>query len=134
MPEKMNAEIREAWATALESGEFKQGKGTLTRVDYDDSEKDCCLGVLCKLAVKAGIITRQVGIAGRVLYDYDEDSSVLPAAVMDWAGLTHHNPNVIDAGGRRHSVAEFNDADEDPDSYVTHHTFPEIAKLIREQL
>lgn len=47
----MNPEIKAAWVAALRSGEYKQGRGQLRNTD----DEYCCLGVLCDLAVKAGV-------------------------------------------------------------------------------
>lgn len=41
----MTPELKEKWAAALESGEYKQAKGLLR--DLDD--RMCCLGVLCQI-------------------------------------------------------------------------------------
>ena len=42
------------WATALRSGKYEQGEGRLTTI-RDLKEKDCCLGVACKVAIESGI-------------------------------------------------------------------------------
>ena len=41
----MKKKLQRAWAKALRSGEFKQGKNKLQNFG-----KYCCLGVLCKIA------------------------------------------------------------------------------------
>lgn len=46
---KTPKEIADIWATALESGDYKQGKGWLKQ-QQDGSYSYCCLGVLCELA------------------------------------------------------------------------------------
>lgn len=46
-PEK----VRAAWVAALRSGEYKQGHGHLG----NQERGYCCLGVLCDLAVRAGV-------------------------------------------------------------------------------
>lgn len=132
----MIAEIRDMWATALESDKYEQGQSRLTIVRPDGGERDCCLGVLCKLAVDAGVIKR-LRIhpdSHHVIYgdESDESGSTLPLAVMQWAGLNVNNPAVTHAD-RSQSVAEFNDA-VGSDGYVPHLDFPAIAALIREQL
>jgi hypothetical protein len=46
----MDAELKERWATALESGDYTQGVGGLCTVDRrDGKERFCCLGVLLDL-------------------------------------------------------------------------------------
>jgi hypothetical protein len=91
----VSEEIKAQWVAALRSGEYKQGKWRL-RLDAspatgkpwaDGKPRYCCLGVLCELAVAAGIIER-----APVGYWASSDhlakiSSVLPLAVAEWAGL-----------------------------------------------
>lgn len=45
----VNNERIDMWIAALRSGKYKQGKHTLTMVDFNGNEFDCCLGVACKL-------------------------------------------------------------------------------------
>ena len=134
MPEKMNPEIRDLWADALESGEYKQGQFVLTRVLDDGSEENCCLGVLCQLAVKAGVIKRlKVEEDHSITYGTgltNRMNSLPSATVMRWAGLSNNNP-IFEVEGRTYAseaVSSLNDDDLNP------LTFPEIAKLIRAQL
>lgn len=42
------------WVDALRSGDYKQGRYTLTEV-RPDGEFDCCLGVACKVAIANGV-------------------------------------------------------------------------------
>lgn len=44
----MQTELVKRWATALRSGEYKQGSGAL-RISGTDTEEYCCLGVLCDI-------------------------------------------------------------------------------------
>jgi hypothetical protein len=113
----MNPEIRAQWCAALRSGQYRQGRLTLRR-----SDSYCCLGVLCDLAVRAGVLDDAT--AGPIAGDedagrmrYDSRSRYLPPSVQKWAGLVSNDP-VIDAG---RSLAEVNDAG---------YTFAEIADLI----
>ena len=69
------------WVRALRSGKYKQGRECLC-VDG----KFCCLGVVCELAIKAGVRvkkseTQEDGVR------YDEQACVLPTKVMEWVGL-----------------------------------------------
>lgn len=48
----VNTVVMEKWATALESGNYKQVNGKLT----DGEGGFCCLGVLCEIAVDEGVI------------------------------------------------------------------------------
>jgi len=89
----MNQEIKARWTAALRSGEYQQGEGCLNK-----NGKLCCLGVLCELAVKDGVIT------STILYPDDDEPHtgygerleelVLPKLVMGWAGLDDINPGV----------------------------------------
>lgn len=129
----MNPEIRDQWCAALESDEYKQGTGVLTRVNPDGTEEHCCLGVLADLAVKAGVVERiHLGPDKSVSYGHpDCNSAALPvAAIRRWAGLSIDNPDVRwtdrDGDEVEYPLAELNDGGG--------LKFPEIAKLIREQL
>jgi hypothetical protein len=83
----MNLEVKEKWVSALLSGDYKQGEGYLR-----DEDKFCCLGVLCDLAVKDGVIDPPFkATSGIYLYD-GENSAFLPEKVSQWAGLDSDNP------------------------------------------
>jgi hypothetical protein len=96
-------EIKEQWTAALESGDYAQGKSELRTAE----DSYCCLGVLCDLAVQAGIAKWerrnfhgsdvQVWFAAPVSGDaQDSDSTFLPKFVKEWAGLDDTNPTVPD--------------------------------------
>lgn len=119
MRSSIKPEIRELWAAALESGVYIQGKGSL-HVKSVNRHYWCCLGVLCDLAVKAGVVTAQRNADN--FYTYDGDGSILPVAVFQWAGLDGCNPVLREA-------AYFNDAASLNDHINI--TFPEIAQLVR---
>jgi hypothetical protein len=98
----MNQEIKAKWVAALRSGEYKQGIEQLK----DCNGNFCCLGLLCDLAEKEGIVesspqeTEEYG-SGDFGYRMkgSEDSfefETLPKAVMDWAGLDSDNPIIGD--------------------------------------
>lgn len=83
----MNKEIAKQWAAELRSGNYTQGSSFLTR-----GSLDCCLGVLCKMAVKAGVIPEPIEVEEEQckVLEYDCTSTAdLPRAVMRWAGITH---------------------------------------------
>jgi len=123
----MNPEIKAQWTTRLRSGEDEQGTGALNK-----DGKLCCLGVLCELAVKAGIV-RAVLDSGDGCTRYgseDEQSGIhagaekltLPESVQDWAGLDSENPEVGPYGGDGEMAAAYlNDNDV---------TFAQLADLI----
>lgn len=66
-------EARKLWAEALESGEFKQGTGSL----HPTQDRYCCLGVLCVLAGRDGVQA-----------EWRNDDEDLPPVVMSWVGLS----------------------------------------------
>lgn len=110
----MNQEIKAQWTTALRSKEFEQGTNMLETEDG----KFCCLGVLCVLATRAGIIQRVVN-DGEVYYG--DNNHYLPRSVIEWAGLSNPNPIVTVRG----TLSYINDAGA---------SFDEIADLIERHL
>lgn len=92
----MNKEVIDRWIERLESGEIKQGRGRLGRVDGSR----CCLGVLCDLAVEDEIIPppvsvhepelAEVGLVDSLIYggtSWNSSKCTLPKRVYDWAGI-----------------------------------------------
>jgi hypothetical protein len=145
-----DTKIIEQWVKALESGEYKQARNTLQRVSpYAHAEEDpgfdpanstvgfCCLGVLCDLAVKAGIIKEEEhgdeSLSNGKVIRYGGSESFLPGEVMDWAGLNEHNPIVqyeatdVDNGTKYYRSARLADLND-----VDGKGFGDIAKAIRE--
>lgn len=117
----MNEEIKKLWVDALRSGEYKQGKKKLHKKGRD-GDRFCCLGVLCDLAVKAGVPVKVRDEGGRITYNHRQ--GLLPVIVSDWAGLPDDNPHV-DLAGELVGLTELNDKGR---------RFTTIAKLIEEQL
>lgn len=127
----MKAEIRDMWADALESDEYTQGRNHLTTVSADGTEAHCCLGVLCVLAVKAGVIPegviRQNGISGdRKAYGFENAEGLLPTEVIEWAEADGKYTVSFEYGVYRQNADTLND--------IQGLSFKEIAKLIRAQL
>ncbi len=91
----MNERIKNLWVQALRSGKYTQGHGYLMRDD-----KFCCLGVLCDLAIKAGVpginVTESGDGSGSMSYGYGLARSVvtLPPVVAAWAGVDEGDPQV----------------------------------------
>ena len=85
----MNQEIQALWTGALRSGDYTQGSGVLKT----QTGSFCCLGVLCELAVQAGVIPPVAEIKSldapdlTIDYQYGSETGVLPNAVQEWAGL-----------------------------------------------
>lgn len=103
----MNKEIADAWATALESEEFKQGKEALRSAD----DHFCCLGVLCKLHQRAnpdkGTWVADKDGVGSYTYDtsplnltpdrhseLDYSEGVITEEVKRWSGSARISPVV----------------------------------------
>jgi hypothetical protein len=149
----MNQEVKALWLTALRSREitreitsadgvvrkvvrkFKQATGKLRRVNSDGSEGGmCCLGVLCELAVEAGVLPpgELQTYAGARFYGYEGewklDTEVLPRKVQLWAEVDE-NPTIT---GRFTPDGEFVSCL----AALNDHggTFDEIADVIEEEL
>jgi hypothetical protein len=112
---EMDPGIRARWTAALRSGQYVQGYGQLRQ-----GGGHCCLGVLCDLAAKSGVISWD---------DIGPGSGFLPGKVVDWAGLAGEN-------ARDPILAHFPDdegADEDAAAASLnddHFSFAQIADLI----
>lgn len=104
---KMNPEIKAKWVAALRSGEYKQGKGSLST-----GGEFCCLGVLCDLYDPEGWDKK-----------FHRNNGLPPDAVDAWSGLVYDARVVI--GGETRTLYEHNDEGR---------TFSEIAQAIEEQL
>lgn len=122
----MNPEIKRAWVKALRSGNYKQGQGALRQHD-----RFCCLGVLCDLAVKAGVDV-EVALCQLTLngyYRYDNESNYPPSKVNNWADIDYYEvpdgEQDPDADYQTISLADLNDGGT---------SFTEIANLIEEHL
>jgi hypothetical protein len=124
----VNQEIREQWVAALRSGEYEQGQGAL-----NSDGKFCCLGVLCELAVNAGVTTRAYNDNGETVwasYGPCFEAHILPYDVRQWAALDSGDPGVRLGDGDFPTLAELNDGDHDYPQY----SFAQIADLIEDQL
>lgn len=88
----MNHEIKAEWLRRLRDPNRKQLRGDLTRIHKDGSRSDCCLGVLCEIAVEQGVlVTTPTTSAGLLGYQYQDVSGVAftmpPERVNDWADM-----------------------------------------------
>lgn len=95
----MDAGIKKQWVEALRSGNYVQGTRRLRGGD----DTFCCLGVLCDLAERAGVVSKtlidtHVYIDTQGEYAYyppseinreggEWESKALPEAVAQWAGI-----------------------------------------------
>lgn len=123
----MKAEIAELWAQALESGKYQQTTGKLHRkiAEVEGVQPGlCCLGVLCELAVEAGVPVDRSENEYEVVYD--KVQSVLPSSVQRWAGMHSSNGEYrpfVDYGNHGAALSSDNDSGA---------PFSVIAKTIRE--
>jgi hypothetical protein len=103
----MNPGIRTQWTAALRSGEYLQAASYLR-----DGDRYCCLGVLCELAARDGIL-KAVKRDGVPFWSYDGRSDYLPESVQDWAGLNSANPKVGTPSGTVFPLGILNDGDDE---------------------
>ena len=86
----MNADVKKLWVNALKSGKYEQGQGRLTAV-FDTGNMFCCLGVLCDIAVKKGVVSKPAVVDDNTsnykVLSYEEEVDFLPPTVAEWAGL-----------------------------------------------
>ena len=120
----MKEDIAKAWIDRLESGELKQGRGSLLTI-YRNEEGEiidceyCGMGVLCQLAVEAGVtVMSRNGSFGVTL-----EKSQLPLEVVEWAGMVFPLSRTGRFGNAPlDSVVAMNDSDK---------SFHEIAEVLR---
>lgn len=121
----MNARAKQLWIEALRSGEYPQDSGALRTQDGY-----CCLGVLCEVALKEGVIKPEDVKPNKAdddeLWSYGPgiaDDITLPEAVQNWAEIdeagTRSDCVVTDVEGS--NLALLNDRGE---------SFEDIAKVI----
>ena len=89
----MDPVVKQQWIDALRSGEFEQAQSVLnTNGAY------CCLGVLCELAIRAGVpVVKAINPdqdCDVPVWHYDGEAAYPPPSVTAWAGLEVSNPVV----------------------------------------
>lgn len=141
----MKQEIRDEWTRRLRSGDYEQGHGVLVRKNRKGNKEYCCLGVLCVMAVEAGIVTSRFEDDHYFYGDQNEESSThLPEVVQKWAGISeeirdrfvyvhvpegtvcpNNKPEEVDSCGygdcvvcRELSLIDFNDSQHAPFSKI----------------
>ena len=75
----MNEDVKRLWVDALRSGDYKQGRHALNK-----DGAFCCLGVLCEIAHKLGVVSKK---QYENVFLYDDDSLSLPLKVSEWSEL-----------------------------------------------
>ena len=92
----MKPEIKQLWIDAMKSGEFHKTEARLFRIK-DGVPCHCALGVLCELALRAGVplTFNPVDLDLRFYLgpeETEEDGrgTILPNEVVTWSGLDHY--------------------------------------------
>jgi len=101
---KMDPEKKAKWVAALRSGEYVQGRNLLEWRDAGGRVSNCCLGVLCRLAIADGVPLDTVNRPAITAAETDAIGFLdvlgrpnfysLPPAVADWAGLVDGSPAI----------------------------------------
>lgn len=92
----INPRAKQLWLDALRSNTYTQGEGALHTIDDTGQERLCCLGVLCQVAMKEGVVLRRTArldSGGRTIVEYNNLDGVLPDPVLQWSGLDNRNPS-----------------------------------------
>lgn len=116
-------EPQRLWVEALESGKHKQTTGYLSITDGKLATKkadglrtkviptgECCLGVLCEVAIEHGVVVQVTEKDG--IKSYGGHTADLPQQVKRWAGLVRSDGGYLrpgKAGGLEKSLASDND-------------------------
>lgn len=115
---KLDPDIKAKWLTALRSGDYKQGQNYLHYTEtYDGQKADyyCCLGVLCDIAVKEGVVeVEEQSDDGVVRWAYDWSGTMPTSVVAKWAYATDslnvdRNAWLVPVSDRLCSLSELND-------------------------
>lgn len=109
--ERLSLAIKALRDKELNGVPLKQGRGYLTAdnaVFGEDGmttgeyeERDCCLGVLCKVAIANGLTLNTYKHGAGAGTRYNGTDCVLPAAVVEWYDLPNENPTlqILDTDG-----------------------------------
>jgi hypothetical protein len=91
----MKASIKKQWLEALRSGQYKQAKGFLRRLDRNGNLGHCCLGVLCELVMPAipdsGWLSDH---SGTFRTPAGDSHTSLVGPVRDYANLDQRSPRI----------------------------------------
>ena len=97
----MNNKLIRAWHHDLTSGGFKQGKNRLEYIDDDGKTCLCCLGVLCRTAMRLGLeLEAKIKVSGDgkpfkvTTFGKNKIEEILPLEVSRFLyGDDYVNPN-----------------------------------------
>lgn len=120
--------IKAKLVKALKGGNYQQGRNALKRYEYDSQgelvgHQYCCLGVLCDLYAKEHNKEWEEASDSNIYLAMYDNTSYLPAEVMEWAGLETKDPVLADMGV---SLSHLNDK--------ASWNFNQLADLIEENL
>lgn len=109
----MDAEIAKQWVERLKSGKDTKGAGGLS-VIVKGAQQDCCMGVLCKMAIEAGVPvtvtkTQQKYNEEVTEIEYDGKDCYLPESVRKWASMKSKKGCFSHSGDEAESLVGVND-------------------------
>lgn len=88
---------------------YEQAHGVLERVDENGNKTNCCLGVLCREAIKQGLKLKVSIDHGYVEFGERRETAGLPPEIQKFYGL-NSNPVIADDGSvKKISAIEGND-------------------------
>lgn len=110
----MDETIKAEWVAALRSGNYYQVHGQLA-VRQGNSHSFCCLGVLCDILHRKGMIDRVERVEHQevsIYYDagHGKEGSILPNGVPELVGLSTTSP-AAKVNGRKELLIDLNDRD-----------------------
>lgn len=144
-----------AWVHALESDEYRQGRGVLAKGNTVDGFEYCCLGVACEVAIANDVAISRKEIEdteegefdeGSVAYEDGKERHLLlpPKVVTDWLGVNDENPELFDviSWEQDNEFVPFPDDMDSPEAReymveaselndASHYTLDQIAQCIR---
>lgn len=125
----MRKDIAEEWTARLDSGNYLQGTGFLRQIDAGSADRYCCLGVLCEIAVEAGVIDPgEKGIkSGKYSYGSDDAEGILPLEVMRWAEISDSDGTFLTLHSDHQDIPRLIEMNDELKA-----TFSQIATVIRE--
>ena len=85
---------QEKWVKALESGDYKQGKGCLAQYSKDGKLRFCCLGVACEISKLS-----KWESSNELSMTYAGAHGGLPGPVMEWLGIRDETGSLVNDEG-----------------------------------
>jgi len=121
-----NKRLKKRWIKALRSGEYKQARRSLLKIDNKGKESFCCLGVLCNEELDDDWVREGGNDYGFLRkQSEDVDSSELPEDFRIKIGLSDTD---------QRTLTQMNDGITDGISSINRHSFSSIADWIEKNL